>query len=538
MPDRSGDVARVRAGRFPRGAVATPNHLATTAGHEVLAAGGNAVDAAVAAGLVLAVVTPYHCGLGGDVLAMVWDGTPRGLLSVGAAPAGANPAQVRTAIDAARGRGEAELLSLPGTGGMPERGALSVTVPGAVAGWLDLLARHGSWSAGRVAERALAFAESGFIVSAYAGRAVSSSRGRLADQPGWEQTFGAMREGDRFIQPALSRTLRAIVEDGPDAFYRGRIAESIASILSSHGSAMTVEDLASHHTEWVTPLSGRYRDVEVLELPPPTQGVSVLTALAILDALGPLPGDTVLAQHVQVEAVRAAMADRQEHVGDPVTMHRSPTELLEPTRIAAMAAAIDPDRASAWPTARPAPGGTAYLCAADSDGLLVSLIQSNFMGFGSGVAIAQGGFGLHNRGAHLSLDPSAPNAIGPGRRPMHTLIPALVLREGSPRYVMGTMGGDAQAQIHVQLLGRLVDAGVDVESAVGAPRFVVDVGDGSVALEEQAESGVREGLEARGHTVTQLANAGYAGHAHLIEVLPDGYAVASDPRCDGAAAGV
>jgi len=529
---------RIEAGRFPRGAVATPNHFATAAGQEVLAAGGNAVDAVVAAGLMLAVVTPYHCGLGGDLLAMVWDGTPQGLLSVGSAPAGANPEQVRAALAAERAAGGPEHPSLPGTGGMPDRGALAVTVPGAVAGWLALLERYGTWTPARVAERAIAFAEDGFIVSAFAARSVANARARLGGQPGWEDTFGGMQQGDRFVQPALARSLRTIAEGGADAFYRGELAEAIASTLAQHGSAMTTDDLAAHRVEWVAPLSGRYRGVEVLELPPPTQGVSVLTALAMLDALGPLPTDPALARHLQVEAVRASMADRQEHVGDPATMRTTPEELLEPGRIAAMAAAVDPDRAGAWPTARPAPGGTAYLCAADADGLLVSLIQSNFKGFGSGVVVTEGGFGLHNRGSHLSLDPDDANAIGPGRRPLHTLIPALVLQDGAPRYVMGTMGGDAQAQVHVQLLGHLVDHGADVAAAVAAPRFVVDVGDGSVALEDGIEPDVREGLGSRGHALTRLTDSALAGHAHIIEIVPDGYEVASDPRCDGAAAGI
>ena len=532
------DGTRRSTGTFPRGAVATPNHHATAAGRDVLAAGGNAVDAAVAAGLVLAVVTPYHCGLGGDVLAMVWDGAAHGLLSVGAAPAGAGPEQIRAALDAAVAAGGPELPSMPGTGGMPDRGALSVTVPGAVAGWLALLERHGTWSVARVAEHALRFAEEGVTVSAFAARSVTAARARLGDQPGWEDAFGGMREGERFVQPALARTLRGIVEHGADAFYRSPVAEEIVAVLAEHGSAMTTDDLAAHRVEWVEPLVGRYRGMDVLELPPPTQGVSVLTALAVLEQLGPLPTDLVEAGHLQAEAVRAAMADRQEHVGDPATMRTTPAALLEPGRIAAIADAVDRDRASAWPPARPATGGTAYLCAADADGLLISLIQSNFKGFGSGVVVPGGGFGLHNRGSHLSLDPADANAIGPRRRPLHTLIPALVLQDGAPRYVMGTMGGDAQAQVHVQLLGHLLDRGADVATAVAAPRFVIDVGDGSVALEPEAEVTLGAGLTGLGHTVTTLRDPGLAGHAHVIALGPDGYEVASDPRCDGAAAGI
>lgn len=525
------------SGSFSRGAIATPNHHATEAGREVLAAGGNAVDAAVAAGLVLAVVTPYHCGLGGDVLAMLWDGRARGLLSVGAAPDGASPEQIRTALEG-RGRGSPTVASQPGTGGMPDAGALSVTVPGAVAGWFALLEEHGTWSPARVAERALRLAEEGFIVSAYAAGAVVAGRQRLGEQPGWEETFGRMREGERFFQPALARTLRMVVDDGPDAFYSGTIAAAIERTLAANGSALTVEDLAAHRVEWVEPLAGGYRGLTVLELPPPTQGVSALTALAVLDDLGPLPEDPVEALHLQIEAVRVAMADRQEHVGDPRAMRTTPAELLAPERITRLASGIDRTSAGRWPFARPAPGGTAYLCAADGDGLMISLIQSNFKGFGSGVVVTEGGFGLHNRGSHLSLDPDDANAIGPGRRPLHTLVPALVLDEGAPRFVMGTMGGDAQAQVHVQLLGHLADRGRSLAETLAEPRFVVDVADGSVALEPGVPAEVAAGLADAGHVVTTLARVDLAGHAHLIAPTSQGYDVASDPRCDGGASGI
>jgi gamma-glutamyltranspeptidase/glutathione hydrolase len=532
------DSTHPRTGTFPRGAVATPNHYATAAGREVLAAGGNAVDAAVAAGLMLAVVTPYHCGLGGDVLAMVWDGRAHGLLGVGASPAGASPESILQALEARRAAGEEDIPSLPGTGGMPDRGALSVTVPGAVDGWLALLERHGTWSPGRVAEQAIRFAEEGFIVSAFAARSTTAARPRLGGEPGWEETFGGMREGERFVQPVLARTLRSIAEHGREAYYEGPLAAAIAETLAAHGSMMTTEDLASHRAEWVEPLVGSYRGLSVLELPPPTQGISVLTALAILDELGPLPEDPVEALHVQIEAVRASMADRQQYVGDPATMRVSPQDLLAPARIATMAAAVDRTRAGAWPTARPAPGGTAYLCATDSDGLMISLIQSNFKGFGSGVVVREGGFGLHNRGSHLSLDPADANAIGPRRRPMHTLVPALVLEDGLPRYVMGTMGGDAQAQVHVQMLGHLVDRGRSLSETLEAPRFVVDVGDGSVALEPETDPSIAAALADLGHVITTLPDPGLAGHAHLIAPGPEGHAVASDPRCDGAVAGI
>jgi gamma-glutamyltranspeptidase / glutathione hydrolase len=525
----------VSARWFPNGCVASPHHLASAAGQAALADGGNAVDAAVAANLVLAVVTPYHCGVGGDLLAIVWDGQATGVLSVGAAPAGATPDAIRAAI--AAGHGDPD-RSLPGTAGMPTFGALPVTVPGAVAGWAHLLARWGSRSFGSVASAALDLARDGFPVSPHGAAHVDRARPVFADQPGWAEHYGRMRAGERFVQPDLAATLAAIADDGPDALYRGPIGERIVATLQAHGSTMTVADLAAHAVEEVAPLTGRYRDVDVLELPPPTQGLTALTALGALDVLGPLPDDPALALHLQVEVVRAALADRQDHLADPRTMVTRPDELLAPARLRAIAAAIDPDAAGAWPPARPAPGGTAYLCAADRDGLLVSLIQSNFVGFGSGVVVPGTGIGLHDRGAHFSLDPADPNAIAPGRRPMHTLIPAMALRDGEPWLVFGTMGGDGQPQTHVQLLGHLVDGGADVQAAIDAPRFVVDVADGSVAIEARAPSAVVDGLRVRGHVVRDLA--GYdqlAGHAHAIAVSPTGYTGGSDPRCEGAVVG-
>jgi gamma-glutamyltranspeptidase / glutathione hydrolase len=524
---------------FADGCVATPHHLASAAGQTVLASGGNAVDAAVAANLVLAVITPYHCGVGGDLLAIVWDGQAQGVTSIGAAPAGATPAAIREAIEA--GHGDPS-VSLPGTAGMPTFGALPVTVPGAVAGWFELLERWGSRSFGDLADAAVRYASEGFPVSPHGGRhpeRVRNARSALESQPGWTETYGRMRAGQRFVQPDLAATLRTLAAEGPDALYRGAIGVRIADTLQEHGSTMTPPDLAAHRVEHPTPLRGRYRDVEVLELPPPTQGLTALTALGILEALGDrLPEDRAAATHLQVEAVRAAMADRQEHLADPTTMRTGPDALLDPERLAHVAGGIDPSRAAAWPPARPAPGGTAYLCAADRDGLLVSLIQSNFVGFGSGVVVPGTGIGLHDRGAHFSLDPSDPNVIAPGKRPMHTLIPALALRDGAPWTVFGTMGGDGQAQIHPQLLGALVDDAADPQEAVSRPRWIVDVADGAVQIEADADPALVEGLRQRGHEVRELpARSHGTGHAHAIQLADAGYVGGTDPRCEGAVTG-
>ena len=520
---------------FPAGAVASPHHLASAAGQAVLADGGNAVDAAVAANLVLAVVTPYHCGVGGDLLAIVWDGQAQGVLSVGRAPMGATPEAIGRAIEA--GHGDPQ-VAFPGTAGMPMFGALPVTVPGATAGWFHLLERWGSRSFGELSTTARRLAADGFPVSAPAASYPQRVRDRLGGQPGWEETFGHMRVGERFVQPELAATLTTIAEGGPAGVYTGRIADAIVSTLQAHGSTMTADDLAAHTVAEATPLAGSYRGVDVLELPPPTQGVTSLTVLGILDALGPLPEDPRLATHLQLEAVRLAMADRQEHLADPEVMRVAPDQLLSSDRLRRMAADIDPDRVGSWPPPRPAPAGTAYLCAADADGLLVSLIQSNFVGFGSGVVVPGTGIGLQDRGAHFSRDADDPAAIGPGRQPVHTLIPGLALRDGRPWLVFGTMGGDAQPQIHLQLLSRLLDRGDDVQAAIDAPRFVVDVADGAVRLESRASAALVAGLTERGHQVTSMdAYDRRAGHAYAIEVAPSGYVGGSDPRTEGAVTG-
>lgn len=522
---------------FASGAVASPHHLASSAGAAVLDLGGNAVDAAVAANLVLAVVTPYHCGAGGDLLAMVWDGGPTGVLSTGAMPAGATPAAIRAAVDA--GHGSASVL--PGTAGMPTFGALPVTVPGVVAGWAHLLERWGSRSFGDVASAAIAYARDGFPVSVHGAVHVERGRRSLSDQPGWANTFGRMRAGERFVQAGLADALTLVAEDGPDAFYRGPIGERVVEVLQAHGSTMTAADLAAHEVQDVAPLRGRFRDLEILELPPHTQGVTALTALGVLDRLPPrgrVADD--LATHHEVEAVRLAYRDRQHHLADVAAMRVTPAELLASSRLDELAASVDDEQRTPFELGRPVPGGTAYLCAADADGLLISLIQSNFVGFGSGVVVPEFGIGLHDRGAHLRLDvpDDDPGIVAPGKRPMHTLIPAIATRDGRPELVFGSMGGDAQAQLHVQLLRRWVDEGADLQDAIDAPRFVVDVGDQRVEVEARTAGDVVAGLRARGHRAEVVGPYEHnAGHAHAIRVTAAGYEGATDPRCEGAVTG-
>jgi gamma-glutamyltranspeptidase/glutathione hydrolase len=349
--------------------------------------------------------------------------------------------------------------------------------------------------------------------------------------------YGGVGAGTHLRQPGAARLVGRLAADGPDGFYRGPVADAVASAVQDAGGGLRADDLAAHVGEWCDPLVVPYRDVAVAELPPPTQGVTVLEALRVLDGVD-LPDDPVARTHLLVEVVKVVLADRDEHVGDPDAMRVPPHALLADDYVRERRARVDPGRATDPPPGRPQRGDTAYLCVADADGLLVSLIQSNFAGFGSGVFVPDWGINLHNRGASFSLDPSHVNVYAPGKRPLHTLIPALALRDGAPWLVFGTMGGDAQAQVHVQLLAALVDDRATPEAAVATPRWRVDPGTWRVHLEERVDAAVVEGLRALGHR-TRAAPAfdSAMGHAHAIRVEPHGYLAASDPRSEGAALG-
>jgi gamma-glutamyltranspeptidase/glutathione hydrolase len=525
--------------RFPRACVASPHHLASAVGLAVLADGGNAVDAAIGANLTLGVVAPYLCGYGGDLFALVrregealwaYNGSGR-------APAAATVDAVRAALD-----GSARAGPGGGAGRLPAEGALSVTVPGAVDGWFALLERFGTRSFGALAEPARVYAASGFALSRRGAAAIERSRERFGrGATGWWATYGATSPGTVLRQRALARTIRTLADDGPDAFYRGAIGRDVAACVQEAGGLLSTEDLADHHGDVVDPIRGRYRDVEVVELPPNTQGVTALEAMAITEALSAegVPPDDVERHHLLIEAAKLALADRDAFVTDPSAMERPVSDLLAPAWIAARAAAFDPARAGSPATGPAAPGGTAYLCAADRDGTLVSLIQSNYRGFGSGVTVPGWGINLHDRGNLFSLDSAHPNAIAPRKRTLHTLIPAMAFREGRPWLVFGTMGGDGQAQTHLQLMVRTVDDLQDPQRAIDAPRWVVSPADHGVVADERFDPALLNGLRARGHLVTTLPwHDGTFGHAHAILVTEDGYAGATDPRAEGAVLGL
>jgi gamma-glutamyltranspeptidase/glutathione hydrolase len=515
---------------YPGGAVASPHYLATAAGLATLASGGNALDAALTTNLVLGVVTPYLCGYGGDVLAMVWDGALHGYVGAGRSGRAAT-------IEGVRARTEARHAP---HGGMPAVGPHAVTVPGAPRGWFDLLDRWGSRSFGDLASTALRYAEDGFVLTRRGSNFFGGCRA-MYDHfglPDFGVAYPQTAPGDWVRQPGLARTIRALAEGGPDEYYKGAIGEAIAARLAQAGSFITADDLAAHEGTWVEPLRARFADLDIAELPPPTQGVTALEALRIVDGFD-LPPDGLERVHLMIEAMKCALVDRNAFVGDPESMRVAPSALVADDWVRRRRAVIDPARATR-PTPDPGPdGGTAYLCAADRDGLFVSLIQTNFSAAGSGVRVDDWGINLHNRGSSFRFDDNHPNGLRGAKLPMHTLIPAMALRDDRPVLVFGAMGGHTQAQTHLQMLTRMVHDGDDSQAAITAPRWAVDPDDWHVNAESRFDDELVDGLRGLGHDVrvTRPYDDGM-GHAHAIECLRHGYRAATDPRAEGAAAGL
>lgn len=511
--------------QFRDGCVASPHYLASATGLEVLANGGNAVDAAVAANLTLGVVAPHLCGFGGDLFALVWrDGEASGYLGGGRAPQAAT-------LDAVAERVEGDV--------MPTRGPMTVIVPGAVRGWFDLLERFGTRDFGDLAARARGYAVDGFPLTQRGELVLRFMTDQYRDFPEWQEIYGTAADRGVLRQPDLARTVATLAAAGPDAYYRGEIAEAIAGFVEEQGGLLRADDLAAHEGEWVAPLRAGFRDLEVLELPPPTQGITALEALRIADHLGSLPDDPLERQHLLIEVMKAALADRDAHVTDPEHMRLEPEALIADAWTAGRAAGLDRGRAGSPAGGREIPGGTAYLCAADGDGMLVSLIQTNFNEFGAGLTVPGWGINLHNRGRAFSLDAGHVNVWAPRKRTLHTLIPALALRDGAPDLVFGTMGADAQAQVHLQFLVHVVDEGLDLQAALDAPRWRVVPDDWTVMIEERFDDGVLPGLEERGHRLQRVGKwFDYMGYAQAIGVGDHGYSVATDARAEGAALGI
>jgi gamma-glutamyltranspeptidase / glutathione hydrolase len=524
------------------GVVATSQPLASAAGLRVLQQGGNAVDAAVTAAAVLSVVEPTMNGIGGDLFAIVYDPRTkeaRGLNASGRAPAASTPAEFRRRkLD-----------------DIPYRGVLSVSVPGVVDGWHELLSKHGTITLARALEPAIAYARDGFAVSEIIAGQWTAEQKVLAQDAAAAATFlpegRAPAPGEIFRNPRLAATLEEIAKGGRDAFYRGSIAKAIAADMKKRDGLLTEADLSAHRSDWIAPVSTSYRGHDVLELPPNTQGVVALEMLNILEGfdLKALGHNSAAYLHLLVEAKRIAFADRATWLGDlDAVPRRALEQLLSKEYAAARRKEIDPNRAApdykpltlpgAAPGAEEPPaahGDTIYLTVADRNGNVVSLIQSIYENFGAGIVAGDTGIALHNRGSLFSLQQGHPNVLAPGKRPFHTLVPAMVMKDGRPWLSFGVMGGDMQPQGHVQVLLNLIDFGMNVQEAGEAARFRHSAA--GLALESGISADARAALSTRGHKVISSFGAFGGFQGILIDAKTGVLMGGSDPRKDGQAVG-
>ncbi|MBX9608554.1 MAG: gamma-glutamyltransferase family protein [Gammaproteobacteria bacterium] len=500
--------------------VATSQPLAAQAGLDMLRRGGNAVDAALAAAIALTVVEPTSNGIGSDAFALLWDGTRL----VGINGSGRAPAQWT-------------LERFAGRTSMPRTGWDAVTVPGAVSVWVALSDAYGRLPFAELFAPAIHYARDGFAAGPITAHYWRQDLAQFADFPEFQRHFGpAPAAGARVRLPDAARSLEEIAASKGESFYRGDLAARIARAAAAEGGALGLADLAAHRADWVTPIAQPYRDVVLHEIPPNGQGLAAQIALGILARRAPPARDSVDAMHLQIEAMKLALGAAWEHFADPAAMRLSPEDLLEPGALDRAAARIGPRALPVPPVSLPVSLDTVYLCAADASGMMVSFIQSNFHGFGSGVVVPGTGIALQNRGYGFSLDPAHPNCVAPGKRPFHTIIPGFLTRDGQPLAAFGVMGGHMQAQGHVQMVTRLVDYGQNPQAASDAPRWRVEP-DFSVALEASFAPAVAEELAARGHRVVIDAGARGFGGAQIAWRTASGYVGGSDHRKEGAAVG-
>lgn len=520
------------SGRQPvlgRNLVSTSQPLAAQAGAAAFARGGNAIDAALAAAITLTVVEPTMNGIGGDAFALVWDGQElHGLNASGRAP------QAWTA----------ERFSHLAQ--MPRIGWDTVTVPGGVAAWIALSERFGALPFEDLFVDAIRHARDGFPVSPVISRQWQQAVVDLGGQPGFEAFMPGGRApgtGEIWRMPDQANTLLEIAQTRTQSFYRGRLAQSMAAFAQQHGASLSLQDLAAHAVQWVKPICVQYGDRTVHEIPPSGQGIAALIALGLLEHLPyrqTAPGSAAR-MHLEIEAMRMAFADLYSHVADPDHMQVTPAQLLDPVYLRSRARGIDPQRAGQYPAGQPSSGGTVYLCTADAQGRMVSLIQSNFKGFGSGVVVPGTGIALHNRGMGFVTTPGHPNQVAGGKRPLHSIIPAFTTRNGQPHMAFGVMGGNMQAQGHVQMTLREAVEELNPQACSDAPRWRINDA-GALTLEHTVAPQVVDGLRAMGHAPeVAAADSLDFGSAQLIRRLDgsaDGshaYAAGSDHRRDGQA---
>ncbi len=509
-----------------RNAVATTQPLAAQAGLRMLLAGGNAVDAAVATAIALTIVEPTMNGIGSDAFAIVFDGNAlHGLNASGRSPREWNAAR------------------FTGRTRMPTEGWDCITVPGVVSAWTALSEKFGKLPFDQLFAPAIEYAETGYALSPVVATQWARQAPRLQEQPGFTEAFlphgRAPAAGEQVRLPDHARTLQIIAASRGDAFYRGELAEKIAADSARHGGAMTIEDLAAQSAEWVNPISSHYRDLTLHELPPNGQGIATLMACGILNHfdLPALPPDSAEAVHLQVEAMKLALADVYRHVTDPAAMQVTVADLCDPAYLRKRAGLIDRRQARPFAHGLAGQSDTVYLTAADASGMMVSFIQSNYMGFGSGIVVPNTGISLQNRGASFKLQPDHPNCVAGGKRPFHTIIPGFVTRGDAPLMSFGVMGGDMQAQGHLQMMVRTADFAQNPQAAADAPRWKVSA-DQKLLVEDTYGESVLKALADFGHEVVAMPYGSTDfGAAQLIRKLPFGYAAASEPRRDGQAVG-
>jgi gamma-glutamyltranspeptidase/glutathione hydrolase len=523
------------------GMAATSQPLATQVAIDILKKGGNAVDAAIAANAMLGLVEPTGNGIGGDLFAIIWDAQTEKLYGLNAS--GRSPGSLTL-----------DYFLQNGYKSIPAYGPLPVSVPGCVDGWFEMHGRFGSLSMQEILEPAIRYARQGFPVSELIAWYMQLNAKRLQDYPGFRETYmpggKTPAKGDIFRNPYLANTLEKIAAEGRDAFYKGDIARTIARYMKDQGGFLSYEDLAKHSSEWVDPVSVNYRGYDVWELPPNGQGIAALQILNILegyDITGMGFGSKEYI-HVFVEAKKLAWEDRAKYYADPAFNDLPVKELLSGEYAAERRRLIDPDHAAlTYPAGEPEQGNTVYLAVADQWGNMVSLIQSNYRGMGSGMTPYELGFILQDRGELFSLVKEHLNCYEPGKRPFHTIIPAFVTKDGKPWMSFGVMGGGMQPQGHVQILVNMIDFGMNLQEAGDAPRIQhegsseptgsIMTDGGIVYLESGFDYEVIRELSLMGHTI-QYDVGGYGGYqAILYDDRNKVYYGASESRKDGQAAG-
>lgn len=527
---------------FARNIASTSHPLAAQAGLKIMQQGGNAVDASIATAAVLMVVEPVSNGLGSDMFAIVWDGEKlHGLNASGTSPQAWSPEYYEKKYG----------IGTDGFANRPQRGWDTVTIPGAIAGWQALHNKFGKLSFTEILSAAIDIANQGHAIAPIVAHKWAAGIPALIDQPGFKEMFmpngRAPHIGERFHALGIAKAFERICKYGTEDFYQGEIAQAIVNHSKAHGGSMQLSDLQKYQPDWVDLISTHYRGYDIHEIPPNGQGIGALIALGILEnlRLEDYPVDSVLSQHLQIEAMKLAFADVYQYVADPKSMRVQPSEMLDPAYLKERAKLIKLDQATHFKFGMPSSGGTVYLTTADSSGMMVSFIQSNYMGFGSGVVVPEFGVSLQNRGVGFSLDRKSANIVAPGKRPFHTIIPAFMTKEVNgktfPQMSFGVMGGDMQPQGHLQTVVRMLSYNQQPQSACDAPRWKVNR-DFTLDVESNLNANTVEGLKGLGHQLKSVEDPYMDfGSGQFIwrqsEDLNDGYVAASDSRRDGLAAG-